>query len=120
MLAALPTLTPMRLARRAESFSHPDWIYEIKHDGFRALAYLDGDRVRLVSRNGNAFKSFAGLCDGLRKEIACRRAVLDGEIVCVDRSGRTQFNDLFFRRGDDGSSPSMCFGATGKTGATCR
>jgi ATP-dependent DNA ligase len=35
----------MRLARRSEPFDHPDWIYEIKFDGFRALAYVESGKM---------------------------------------------------------------------------
>ena len=46
----LPAIKPMVLTRFSEPFSHPDWLYEVKHDGFRALAYVvDGD-CRLVGR----------------------------------------------------------------------
>jgi bifunctional non-homologous end joining protein LigD len=37
-VSKMPTLQPMRLTRRSEPFDHPDWVYEIKFDGFRALA----------------------------------------------------------------------------------
>ncbi len=40
----------MPLVERSEAFNHSDWIYEIKYDGFRALAYIDEGRCRLVSR----------------------------------------------------------------------
>jgi bifunctional non-homologous end joining protein LigD len=46
---------PMPL-RRSAPFTHSDWLFEIKWDGFRALLYSDNDDVRLVSRNGNTFK----------------------------------------------------------------
>jgi bifunctional non-homologous end joining protein LigD len=95
---ALPTITPRSLARHKEAFADPDWLFEIKWDGFRAIAYADG-RTRLVSRNGNPFKSFPDLCGGLEDDLADRRAVLDGEIVCLDKHGRSQFRDLLFRRG---------------------
>jgi len=36
---------PMPLSRRAEPFNHPDWLYEIKWDGFRALLYSEGEDV---------------------------------------------------------------------------
>jgi len=80
------------LVRRPKAFSHPDWIFEIKHDGFRALAYLDGSEARLVSRNGNTFKTFLpDLCAGLAAAITRRKVVLDGEIVCSDKYGCSQF-----------------------------
>jgi bifunctional non-homologous end joining protein LigD len=77
----------MPLGRARVPFSHPDWLFEVKWDGFRALAYSDADGVRLVSRNGNTFKSFPHLCDGLVRELRGRRCVLDGEIVCLDTGG---------------------------------
>ncbi len=47
---------PMPLSRRAEPFNDPDWLFEIKWDGFRALLYSDRDGIRLISRNGNTLK----------------------------------------------------------------
>lgn len=90
----------MPLVRQRDAFSHPDWLFEIKHDGFRALAYLERGTARLLSRNGNWFKSFPVLCDSLASDLSVRSAVIDGEIVCLDRQGRTQFNQLLYRRGD--------------------
>ena len=55
---------------------------------------------RLKSRNGNQFKSFPALAESIPAELRARSAVLDGEIVCLDRHGKTQFKDLLFRRGD--------------------
>lgn len=57
--------------------------------------YSDTNGVRLVSRNGNTFKSFPGLCEGLARDLTGHRCVLDGEIVCLP-----QFPDLLFRRGE--------------------
>jgi bifunctional non-homologous end joining protein LigD len=90
----------MPLGRTPAPFSHPDWLFEVKWDGFRALAYSDSDGVRLVSRNGNTFKSFPELCSGLARELRGRRCVLDGEIVCLDNHGKPQFRDVLFRRGE--------------------
>jgi bifunctional non-homologous end joining protein LigD len=42
----------MRLLRMPEPFNHPDWLYEVKFDGFRALAHVKGHHCQLVSRNG--------------------------------------------------------------------
>ena len=95
-----PIIQPMPLVRQREPFSHPDWLFEIKHDGFRALAYVENGTARLLSRNGNWFKSFPVLCDSLASDLRVRSAVLDGEIVYLDKQGRTQFNRLLYRRGD--------------------
>lgn len=96
----LPLFQPLTLGRKPEPFSHPDWIFEIKWDGFRALLYSNEEGVRLVSRNGNTFKTFPGLCEGLARDLRGRRCVLDGEIVSVDSEGKPQFRDLLFRRAD--------------------
>jgi bifunctional non-homologous end joining protein LigD len=81
----------MPLSRAREPFSHWDWLFEIKWDGFRALLYSDADNVWLVSRNGNTFKSFPGLREGLARDLKGRRCVLHGEIVCVDSDGKPQW-----------------------------
>ena len=96
----LPKFQPLPLSRARAPFSHPKWLFEIKWDGFRALLYSDKEGVRLVSRNGNTFKSFPGLCEGLARDLKGRCCVLDGEIVCLDQHGKPQFRDLLFRRGE--------------------
>lgn len=88
----------MRLLRIPEPFDHPDFLFEPKLDGFRALAHIEGHRCTLVSRNGNTFKSWPQLCEELAHAVRCRSAVLDGEICCLEPDGRTHFNKLLFRR----------------------
>ena len=100
----IPSFQPLPVAKRPRPFSHPDWLFEIKWDGFRALLYVDHGRCRLVSRNGNEFKSFPALKTALSFELRVDSAVLDGEIVCLDRKGKPQFTDLLFRRGE----PRFC------------
>jgi bifunctional non-homologous end joining protein LigD len=65
---------------------------------FRALAYVERGACRLVSRNNHDFRSFPGLCDGLAAALGNHDAILDGEIVCLDHSGRARFNALLYRR----------------------
>src|SRR5215469_8381433 len=96
----LPAIKPMVLTRFSEPFSHPDWLFEVKHDGFRALAYIvDGD-CRLVSRRNHVYKSFATLCQSIVADLQVEDAVLDGELVCLGENGHSQFNRLMFKRGD--------------------
>jgi len=90
----------MPLGRFRDPFSHPEWLYEIKWDGFRSLVHVHDGECRLISRNGNQFKSFPALAESLPAELRARSAVLDGEIVALDRHGKTQFKDLLFRRGE--------------------
>ncbi len=90
----------MPLARRAAPFDHPDWIFELKYDGFRALAYLRNGTAQLISRRDNQFKSFPALCDAIGHELKADAAIVDGEIVCLDGHGRSRFNELLYRRGE--------------------
>ena len=48
----------MPLVSIPEPFDHPEWLYEVKHDGFRALAIVEGHRCRLISRNGHVFSKW--------------------------------------------------------------
>jgi bifunctional non-homologous end joining protein LigD len=72
---------PMRLLRIPRAFDHPDFIYELKLDGFRALAVVEGGQCRLVSRNGNDFHRWDTLKHELGRTVRAQSAVLDGEIV---------------------------------------
>jgi bifunctional non-homologous end joining protein LigD len=92
--------SPMPLGRKAEPFNHPDWLFEIKWDGFRSLVHIENGRCRLVSRKGNEFKSFPVLNFALPAECGATNAVVDGEIVCLDNDGVSQFTDLLYRRGE--------------------
>jgi bifunctional non-homologous end joining protein LigD len=90
----------MRLSRRTQPFDSDDFIFELKIDGFRSLAYIENGQCDLVSRNGNTFRNFKDLAQWLGQNLRVESAVLDGEIACVDDSGRSVFNDLLFRRRD--------------------
>jgi bifunctional non-homologous end joining protein LigD len=92
----LPQFQPMPLMRVREPFDSADWLFEVKYDGFRALAYLDGS-CRLVSRKQNIYKSFGALSKALAEAVP-ETVVLDGEIVCLGEDGRPLFYDLLWRR----------------------
>src|SRR5437762_9262525 len=98
-ISMFPTFQPMPLGRRALPFDHPDWIFELKYDGFRSLAIVENGRGQLVSRNGHPFASFAELGKQIAGALPSTKVVLDGEIVCVDKGGKPQFRDLLFHRG---------------------
>src|SRR5208283_2256506 len=86
----------MRLQRVAKPFDNPDYIFELKHDGFRAIAYIEDGECKLVSRNLNQFK-FVVLSQSLAK-LPVKSAILDGKVVCLDGKGVSQFNRLLGRR----------------------
>src|SRR5436190_7136388 len=98
-MSVLPrNLRPMRLSRRSEPFDSDEFIYELKVDGFRSLAYIENGQCDLVSRNGNTFHNFQDLAQWIGENLRVENAVIDGEIACVDDSGRSVFNDLLFLR----------------------
>lgn len=72
----------------------PGWAWELKWDGVRALAYVEGGRLRLVSRNGNDVTARYPETRGLGAALGARQAVLDGEIVAFDEAGRPDFERL--------------------------
>ena len=88
----------MRLSRRSEPFNSDLFIYELKIDGFRALAHIRNGQGELVSRNGNTFHGFAELATWIAEHLKVESAVLDGEICCLDEDGRPNFRGLLFRR----------------------
>lgn len=93
-----PASLNARLVRVPEPFDHPDWLFELKYDGFRAMAYIQDGKAELVSRKGNAYHSF----EPLRAQLATlgHDLILDGEITLVDGDGRPRFYDLLRRRGE--------------------
>jgi bifunctional non-homologous end joining protein LigD len=90
----------MPLQKRPLPFDDPDWLFELKYDGFRALAIVEHGRAQLLSRNGHPFASFSGLAESISDSLPNTRAVIDGEICSLDRRGRPQFKNLMFRRGN--------------------
>jgi bifunctional non-homologous end joining protein LigD len=93
-----PTIRLAIPTRVAAPFDHSDWVFELKHDGFRALAHISDGRCSLISRKNNVYKSFVPLREALAG-LRVQNAVLDGEIVCLDDEGRSQFNQLLRHRG---------------------
>jgi len=81
----------MVLRHFGEPFSDPDCLFEVKHDGFRALAHcVDGD-CRLVSRKNYTYRRFEPVCESIAAVLRDRDAILDGEIVCLAQDGRALF-----------------------------
>jgi bifunctional non-homologous end joining protein LigD len=72
-----------------------DWIYELKYDGYRIIAYVEGNNVRLMTRNGNDYvRRFHDVAASLIDFANGRAMVLDGEMVITDSSGKTDFQAL--------------------------
>lgn len=96
----MPTaITPMLATPADKAFDDPEWLFEIKWDGYRAIAFIAGGKVRLVSRNHNDLSAqFPELLD-LPKFVRAKTAVLDGEIVALDEKGRSSFSLMQQRTG---------------------
>ena len=90
----LASYTPMAPAQVREPFHRDGWVFEEKVDGWRMLAYKDGPRVRLVSRNGRDHtRRFAGIAAAVAK-LSARSLVLDGEVAIFDEKRRSRFDWL--------------------------
>jgi bifunctional non-homologous end joining protein LigD len=89
----IPRYDPMLASLIEQPFDSSDWIFEIKWDGYRAIAEINMDDVALLSRNQASFNArFPAIVDTLQKMQIT--AVLDGEIVVVDSDGRPGFQLL--------------------------
>lgn len=84
---------PMLATLVKEPFDDQDWIFEIKWDGYRAVAYCAGDRVELVSRNLISFANKYGPVTEALEQLGLQ-AVFDGEIVAVNQKGLADFQLL--------------------------
>ncbi len=85
-------LSPMKASLVNEPFDDDDWVFEVKWDGYRALAYIDGTSVDLVSRNNLSFNKFYPILGALSQ--LDLNLVLDGEIVVIDDQGVADFGAL--------------------------
>ncbi|MGC2260514.1 MAG: non-homologous end-joining DNA ligase [Candidatus Sulfotelmatobacter sp.] len=97
---AMPTeIYPMLATSIAEPFDGPDWLFEIKWDGYRAVAFIDNGKVRLVSRNQNELTQRYPELKDLPEFIKAKSAILDGEVVALDEQGRPSFSLMQQRTG---------------------
>jgi bifunctional non-homologous end joining protein LigD len=105
--AALPkTLPPMLPTLADRPFSHPNWLFEPKLDGYRVIATIDGSNgeVRLASRRGlDCSDQYPWLVEALRRQ-PYSEMVLDGEVVALDENDRPSFQHLQNRQSD----PNVC------------
>jgi bifunctional non-homologous end joining protein LigD len=89
----------MELIQQTIPFDRDDWAFEVKHDGFRAVAYIENGLCKLVSRNEFNYTRFRDVALALPSAINAKNAILDGELVVLDRTGKAKFYDLMAGRG---------------------
>jgi bifunctional non-homologous end joining protein LigD len=83
----------------AKAFDDPNWLFEIKWDGYRAVAFIEDDRLRLVSRSQNDLTMQFSELGVVPQFVKAQRAILDGEIVALDDEGRPSFSLMQQRTG---------------------
>lgn len=72
----------------------PDWIYEVKWDGYRLAVHVEPDGVRIITRGGHDWTSRFPAIAEAAKHLGVRSAILDGEAVVLDGNGRSDFGAL--------------------------
>jgi len=83
----------------------PEWLYEVKWDGYRALAYVAGGQVTLTSRRGNDLTTrFAEVARALERSLRTPDCVIDGEVCALDEEGRSSFSVM-----QQGSGPLVYY-----------
>ena len=90
MMAKLGTAIPKPDAR---------WGFEFKWDGIRALAYVEGGRVRLISRTGEEITPRYPEIHAMGRALGSNEVILDGEVVALDEKGRPSFEEIQQRMG---------------------
>jgi bifunctional non-homologous end joining protein LigD len=96
----MPTSIHPMLAESIEKpFDDSDWLFEIKWDGYRAIAFIENGKVRLVSRNQNELTARYPELKDMPEYIKAKTAVLDGEVVALDAEGRASFSLMQQRTG---------------------
>jgi bifunctional non-homologous end joining protein LigD len=83
-----------------DPFHRPGWVYEEKYDGDRILAYKEGERVRLLSRNMKDHTARFGQIGGAISALPSRTLLLDGEVLVFDHHGVSRFQLLQQGRGE--------------------
>ncbi len=97
---AMPaTIHPMLAESVEKPFDGAEWLFEIKWDGYRAIAFISDGKARLVSRNQNDLTPrYPELVD-LPRFVKAKTAILDGEVVALDEDGKASFSLMQQRTG---------------------
>ncbi len=101
----LKTIRPMLATLVDEPFDDPVWFYELKFDGYRAVAFVEDGEVRLVSRNQNDLTGGYPELSVIPKAIRGGQVILDGEICALDENGRSSFSLMQQRTGLTSDGP---------------
>jgi bifunctional non-homologous end joining protein LigD len=104
----LPAFRPPQLATLRDRLPAGDrWLYEMKHDGYRAMAAVAGAEVRIYTRRGHDWTAEFGYLVPAFRKLTPGSALIDGEICAVDEHGRSNFSIL--KTSLDGRTPIIFF-----------
>jgi len=96
----MPTsISPMLAESTEKPFDSPEWLFEIKWDGYRAVAFIQNDSVRLISRNQNELTARYPELNDMPKAVKAKNAIIDGEVVALDSEGKPSFSLMQQRTG---------------------
>ena len=93
------SIYPMLAESIPDPFDSGDWLFEIKWDGYRAVAFLENGTVRLVSRNQNDLTGRYPELKDMAGFVKAKNAILDGEVVAIDEQGKPSFSLMQQRTG---------------------
>jgi len=96
---ALPKIDPLRPVKRTTVPTGREWLYELKLDGFRGVLSIEDGRGVFTSKTARTMARFQSLAGTLARALPAQSAILDGEIIVMEKEGPS-FRSLFFRRGD--------------------
>ncbi|MGZ8391449.1 MAG: ATP-dependent DNA ligase [Gemmatimonadales bacterium] len=94
LACGLPRIDPVILTARLEAFDDPEWMFEPKYDGVRGLVYNSRAGCEIRSRRDFLFARFGDLCERLAGILGSREAILDGEVVALNRQGKPVLREL--------------------------
>ncbi|MEO8570381.1 MAG: DNA ligase D [Chloroflexota bacterium] len=98
-----PYIEPMLATLASTPFSNPDWLYEIKWDGFRVQAVVDGGKVKTWTRGLKDAETYFPRLLSPASWIDAKQAIVDGEVVALDDDGRPDFPLLQTKLGTAGA-----------------
>ncbi len=94
VLKRLPFIAPSVPVLKKRPPNGPDWLHEVKHDGWRAQLHVNGDTATVYSRNGRDLsRRFRSICDAL-SELHVRSIIIDAELVACEDAGKPDFRAL--------------------------
>jgi bifunctional non-homologous end joining protein LigD len=88
------SITPMMATAATDPPEGAKWTYEIKWDGIRAICFIEGGHVRMISRNGNPYDRQFPELTVMPNYIKAKSAIVDGEIAVLDDKGRATFAEI--------------------------